>query len=129
MALSSSVKGTLTNHKDLIHDVSYNYYGDRLATCSSDQHVKASWIFLFKLINKNIRLSYRKVCFRLILSFLFAINIMLSLRTVVMFIVWLMDHEWYSYCLLIMRNNYNINIIMIFIYVLEGECSCWYYYN
>ncbi|KAF6028054.1 SEH1L [Bugula neritina] len=40
MALSSSVKGTLTNHKDLIHDVSYNYYGDRLATCSSDQHVK-----------------------------------------------------------------------------------------
>ncbi|XKL69396.1 hypothetical protein PGB90_007165 [Kerria lacca] len=27
-------------HKDLIHDVAYNYYGDRLATCSSDQFVK-----------------------------------------------------------------------------------------
>ncbi|XP_066142823.1 nucleoporin SEH1 [Euwallacea fornicatus] len=27
-------------HKDLIHDVSYDYYGDRIATCSSDQYVK-----------------------------------------------------------------------------------------
>lgn len=27
-------------HKDLIHDVAYNYYGDRMATCSSDQFVK-----------------------------------------------------------------------------------------
>ncbi|ODV88534.1 hypothetical protein CANCADRAFT_27282 [Tortispora caseinolytica NRRL Y-17796] len=29
-----------TNHEDLIHDVSYNFYGTRLATCSSDQTVK-----------------------------------------------------------------------------------------
>lgn len=27
-------------HKDLIHDVTYNWYGERMATCSSDQHVK-----------------------------------------------------------------------------------------
>jgi len=27
-------------HKDLIHDVAYNWYGSRMATCSSDQHVK-----------------------------------------------------------------------------------------
>lgn len=27
-------------HKDLIHDVAYNYYGNRMATCSSDQFVK-----------------------------------------------------------------------------------------
>ncbi|XP_019870416.1 nucleoporin SEH1 [Aethina tumida] len=27
-------------HKDLIHDVAYDYYGDRMATCSSDQYVK-----------------------------------------------------------------------------------------
>ncbi|KAK3927545.1 Nucleoporin SEH1 [Frankliniella fusca] len=27
-------------HKDLIHDVAYDYYGQRMATCSSDQSVK-----------------------------------------------------------------------------------------
>ncbi|XP_040578972.1 nucleoporin SEH1 [Lepeophtheirus salmonis] len=27
-------------HKDLIHDVAYDWYGHRLATCSSDQYVK-----------------------------------------------------------------------------------------
>ncbi|PSN33997.1 Nucleoporin seh1-B [Blattella germanica] len=27
-------------HKDLIHDVAYDYYGQRMATCSSDQFVK-----------------------------------------------------------------------------------------
>ncbi|XP_063702738.1 nucleoporin seh1 [Culicoides brevitarsis] len=29
-----------TDHKDLIHDVQYDYYGIRFATCSSDQTVK-----------------------------------------------------------------------------------------
>jgi nucleoporin SEH1 len=29
-----------TDHKDLIHDVSYDFYGRRMATCSSDQSVK-----------------------------------------------------------------------------------------
>ncbi|XP_074604760.1 nuclear pore complex protein Nup44A [Brevipalpus obovatus] len=28
------------DHKDLIHDVAYDFYGTRLATCSSDQSVK-----------------------------------------------------------------------------------------
>ena len=32
-------------HKDLIHDVAYNYYGDRMATCSSDQFVKVTGPF------------------------------------------------------------------------------------
>lgn len=27
-------------HKDLIHDVAHDYYGRRMATCSSDQYVK-----------------------------------------------------------------------------------------
>ncbi|XP_030745754.1 nucleoporin SEH1 isoform X2 [Sitophilus oryzae] len=27
-------------HKDLIHDVAFDFYGDRMATCSSDQYVK-----------------------------------------------------------------------------------------
>lgn len=27
-------------HKDLIHDVAYDYHGRRMATCSSDQSVK-----------------------------------------------------------------------------------------
>lgn len=29
-----------TTHKDLIHDVSYDFYGRRMATCSSDQSVQ-----------------------------------------------------------------------------------------
>ncbi|XP_065332480.1 nucleoporin SEH1 isoform X1 [Cloeon dipterum] len=29
-----------TEHKDLIHDVAFDYYGQRMATCSSDQQVK-----------------------------------------------------------------------------------------
>lgn len=33
-------KQIATDHKDLIHDVSYDFYGRRLATCSSDQCVK-----------------------------------------------------------------------------------------
>lgn len=33
-----------TDHEDLIHDVSYNYYGKRLVTCSSDQRLKV-WDF------------------------------------------------------------------------------------
>ncbi|XP_066594573.1 nucleoporin SEH1-A [Prorops nasuta] len=28
------------DHKDLIHDIAYDYYGQRMATCSSDQFVK-----------------------------------------------------------------------------------------
>ncbi|XP_003395291.1 nucleoporin SEH1 isoform X1 [Bombus affinis] len=27
-------------HKDLIHDIAYDFYGQRMATCSSDQYVK-----------------------------------------------------------------------------------------
>lgn len=30
------------DHKDLIHDVAYDFYGERMATCSSDQYVKVS---------------------------------------------------------------------------------------
>ncbi|XP_023245315.1 nucleoporin SEH1-A isoform X1 [Copidosoma floridanum] len=29
-----------TEHKDLIHDIAYDYYGQRMATCSSDHYVK-----------------------------------------------------------------------------------------
>lgn len=27
-------------HQDLVHDIAYDYYGKRIATCSSDQKVK-----------------------------------------------------------------------------------------
>lgn len=30
------------DHKDLIHDVSYDFHGRRMATCSSDQSVKVT---------------------------------------------------------------------------------------
>lgn len=29
-------------HKDVIHDVVYDYHGQRMATCSSDQTVKVN---------------------------------------------------------------------------------------
>jgi hypothetical protein len=32
-------------HKDLIHDVAYDFYGQRMATCSSDQFVKVKMGF------------------------------------------------------------------------------------
>ncbi len=37
-----TAKEISTDHKDLIHDVSYDFYGRRMATCSSDQSVKVS---------------------------------------------------------------------------------------
>ena len=33
-------KTIAVDHKDLIHDVSYDFHGRRMATCSSDQTVK-----------------------------------------------------------------------------------------
>jgi len=33
-------KSIPSEHKDLIHDVSYDFHGTRMATCSSDQTVK-----------------------------------------------------------------------------------------
>ena len=41
-------RNVVANHKDLIHDVAYDFYGRRFATCSSDQTVKvAVFTFLF----------------------------------------------------------------------------------
>ena len=37
MYVSKSINA---DHKDLIHDVAYDFYGRRMATCSSDQTVK-----------------------------------------------------------------------------------------
>lgn len=33
-------------HKDLIHDIAYDFYGQRMATCSSDQFVKVRFLQL-----------------------------------------------------------------------------------
>jgi hypothetical protein len=40
------------DHEDLIHDVAYDFYGKRMATCSSDQTVKVSWLVLLQLMEK-----------------------------------------------------------------------------
>ena len=39
-------KSVASEHKDLIHDVSFDYHGRRMATCSSDHTVKVI-IFFF----------------------------------------------------------------------------------
>lgn len=36
------VEPIVVDHKDVIHDVVFDYYGRRMATCSSDQTVKVS---------------------------------------------------------------------------------------
>jgi len=36
-------KSIAAEHKDLIQDVSYDFHGKRMATCSCDQHVKVSY--------------------------------------------------------------------------------------
>lgn len=36
------------DHKDLIHDVAYDFYGERMATCSSDQYVKVRLCFCYQ---------------------------------------------------------------------------------
>lgn len=38
--MNFEVTSIQADHKDLIHDVAYDFYGRRLATCSSDQSVK-----------------------------------------------------------------------------------------
>lgn len=43
------VEPIIADHKDVIHDVVFDYYGRRMATCSSDQTVKVrtpntSWL-------------------------------------------------------------------------------------
>lgn len=37
------------DHKDLIHDVAYDYHGRRIATCSSDQSVKVALIIFLSM--------------------------------------------------------------------------------
>jgi len=44
-------------HKDLIHDIAYDYYGERMATCSSDQFVKVRLLTLVD--EKNHPFVYR----------------------------------------------------------------------
>lgn len=38
-------KNIAAEHKDLIHDVAYDFHGKRMATCSSDQSVKVVMTF------------------------------------------------------------------------------------
>lgn len=53
------VEPIVVDHKDVIHDVVFDYYGRRMATCSSDQTVKVSDQRLLNIRNVPIwRLSY-----------------------------------------------------------------------
>lgn len=36
----STVSQFETGHADMVHDVAWDYYGKRIATCSSDRQVK-----------------------------------------------------------------------------------------
>ncbi|ODV84507.1 hypothetical protein CANARDRAFT_235673 [[Candida] arabinofermentans NRRL YB-2248] len=42
------IKPFLTNHEDIVLDITYDYYGKQLATCSADNHIK-----IFDLNNGN----------------------------------------------------------------------------
>ena len=50
-----------TEHKDIIHDVSFDYYGKRMATCSSDHTVKVTVVLkLFYQKCKDIKNVFEK---------------------------------------------------------------------
>lgn len=51
-------KNIQTDHKDLIHDVSYDFHGRRMATCSSDQYVK---VFYYRFLLSFQHLMHLKV--------------------------------------------------------------------
>jgi WD40 repeat protein len=40
-----AAKEIASDHKDLIHDVAFDFHGRRMATCSSDQTVKVWLVF------------------------------------------------------------------------------------
>lgn len=44
-AIMFVARSIAADHKDLIHDVSYDFHGRRMATCSSDQSVKVLLTF------------------------------------------------------------------------------------
>jgi WD40 repeat protein len=43
-----AAKEIASDHKDLIHDVAFDFHGRRMATCSSDQTVKV-WLVFCKM--------------------------------------------------------------------------------
>ena len=43
-----------SGHNDLIHDVSFDYHGKRMATCSSDQTVKVSISFVTEVVYSSL---------------------------------------------------------------------------
>lgn len=45
-------------HKDLIHDIAYDFYGQRMATCSSDQFVKVLVYIIEINLMKNIEYTH-----------------------------------------------------------------------
>lgn len=47
-----------SEHKDVIHDVLYDYYGQRIATCSSDQTVKVKQNRDKNLLSKKNLLNF-----------------------------------------------------------------------
>ena len=59
-----------TNHVDLIHDLTYDYCGKRLATCSSDQTIKI-WDQVdneWKLVRLRFLFCFFLFCFVLVMS-------------------------------------------------------------
>lgn len=62
-----------SEHKDVIHDVLYDYYGQRIATCSSDQTVKVC-VKIRKKSNFNFYIIIW-LCSILFRFFIFFINL------------------------------------------------------
>jgi len=40
-------------HKDFIHDTAFNFYGTRMATCSSDGYIRVSFLQVCFILNIN----------------------------------------------------------------------------
>ena len=65
-------KNIQSDHKDLIHDVSYDFHGRRMATCSSDQSVKVRTLSLTVGYKSQVRFD-PPIIFLPIINFIFVI--------------------------------------------------------
>lgn len=81
------------DHKDLIHDVAYDFYGERMATCSSDQYVKVGYLCKQSFFGDNIRINK-------MLQPLSYILLSISLNFTNVRIVYLLHSDVYHFCCL-----------------------------
>ena len=52
--MSATFQSWETGHTEFMHDIAYDFYGTRLATCSSDKHITVSKLSYMPLNDFNL---------------------------------------------------------------------------